>query len=810
MKISVPSWRVSETSIFLHPSTRRRKRPETGKTKASKGLDQNDCYASNMAIAARFVDGSRRHKRRKSTYQEDLVPILVATSENRALVLGKPKAASTTEALIESRVGNYSARPHAASSFLGSQKPHIPVIFDMISEQFFGLQAGNKRLICWSHQSTPDEAAFSALDSPAVDMQILKISTRKSLICGSLESGNVFLASCDGENLAVESFASDLPGSATLAGTVAVTRSVEVTPVGNKRKSSSMSNTSVEVMQIFFRSEGFTLVKHTFANISTDVKLVKRSQVITAEVSVSSVSVASVLGLSSQGSVVIVYSSGKDTEQFFCSISLQTGDLSTYPISLPHDSEQVGLVGGSALAVVRKGQMEVFDAFRGFAMAAVDMPADNSLLVTDAKVPMVCSLYAEDGIIRVATTTISFSQGIPLSLSLQAAISMGQKVETSCLVPKTLMLDQVQSADDDAVQITVESATKSLSNFANTAMKSKSKPDSLLKVFEAAVQLVTQGDNRKGKAVRSAKNGFHSSGRKNGEHVSEPLLESLPAVLVATAIKVTCDIIRGESASMPAQLQTEAALILKTIMQSQKTSSKNFGNLERILMGLRGIDNDLYSPVQFIVDMLRNCKDVSEHHMIRMLKFTIVHLDADDAVRVLSGEERQVRPGEAEPVEESQASELYEMYKSGKKQLANKVVATGIRELLNMLARYSSINKSLFRSAIESTLSRSEILFLLSVTLHMGIPGSGCYARTLGLVSCFMDSLSPPLSTDERNVVDQWQRIVAINVTASETLSRLRPVVHQTLALSRAKRKEKLTSAASKTPAPYQIERLVF
>lgn len=180
----------------------------------------------------------------------------------------------------------------------------------------------------------------------------------------------------------------------------------------------------------------------------------------------------------------------------------------------------------------------------------------------------------------------------------------------------------------------------------------------------------------------------------------------IPQSFIDKSVHIVLSIIlREKKLKKGNKLGLDARHILKDLIQSKRVSARlhfegsyalqETGKVHPLAMVLKyfghaSIENPL-SALQMIVEMIVNCTDLSERHLVIMLDYMMRHAKAGDIIDTVRYHHAETVPKE------------YALVKCHEK----KTVVAGVRAVLQMIVGYSECNEAMLRVALVEELSSS-------------------------------------------------------------------------------------------------------
>lgn len=283
-----------------------------------------------------------------------------------------------------------------------------------------------------------------------------------------------------------------------------------------------------------------------------------------------------------------------------------------------------------------------------------------------------------------------------------------------------------------------------------------------------------------------------ASAMLNGSHPTRSIIKSststraIPSVIVGVATRICVQTLLLKDLSP--DLLHDSSFLLQRLFRTGKVSLRRqlplkvFSKLLRVLEYSGG---ENVSSVDFIHDVLTVCDDVSEYHMVSMLRFYLRE-KATATLPAQTSKEREPRKSFV-------------------------LVLKGVMVLLDRLLEYSCVNETLLLSAARDLLSQQEVILItqmlvayLSGRFRKNAVSQVCRLRVIQWIGVFsglvQSSGGKSVVTVSRAIHDELKRtenILAIKDIADRCMSG----------------KKESTLSRNTTPnqrPPYQVERLVF
>jgi hypothetical protein len=262
----------------------------------------------------------------------------------------------------------------------------------------------------------------------------------------------------------------------------------------------------------------------------------------------------------------------------------------------------------------------------------------------------------------------------------------------------------------------------------------------------------------------------------------------IPSSLVDVASEICVAILLMRTTEMAGGVVYDAGRLLQRCIVTGDVSSRRLLTpyvLSRLLRVLGRPGITCLTPTDLIIDILKYSKDVSEQHIVTVLRFYLR--------RVSTREQKSVR---------AKVSFTFPL--------------KGAIAMMERLVSYSDINEALFRSAARGLTSQEVnvtiriLLALLTGRYHSASTTKGCRLRVIRWLGV-LSELVPDLSmASDLSVI---RRLVADEVKKTESLLYVMEVVDKSVVAVREFSEQLLghaRHAASAQHPPYRIERLVL
>lgn len=452
----------------------------------------------------------------------------------------------------------------------------IPAVYDARQEEGYVLQNGNSRLVRW-----PDsESECFKFQKAAVCLQVLTISSKKSIAYGSLEDGSLFFArsgqSQDGkvdvQVIPPSKTSVSVGGETKHVGTLArvVPPKDEVVKAGSKRKGAVQDSDETVMYQIFVDKHAIILVRRE-VDVSMDAADMSETSRPAQRVTIDLVGAdqkqssviegASLVGSAEEGGTfTIMYScqeaikgasNGNSTvqRQYYATVSLERAALTSTPIELGTTARQACLVGPSLLVVrTVHDELVLYDTARGAQIhraklqdVGVDTLGDIAF-AADSKRGRLAVLFAKGDKLCVAMSSVHIESAsrapAPSKLSLAAGLAAAMKMERgvadvfrwqgsnhlAAISAESTTTSNTNNLQEEAVRQAVEQLDKTVQLICAGSNGSK-KPSMLLDAYESAVSRVMKAtsarvvsNGKDGACAGNPQDAIPSGGKANGVH----------------------------------------------------------------------------------------------------------------------------------------------------------------------------------------------------------------------------------------------------------------------------------------------------
>jgi hypothetical protein len=425
---------------------------------------------------------------------------------------------------------------------------------------------------------------------------------------------------------------------------------------------------------------------------------------------------------------------------FCAAISLANGEISNSPVRLPSQTNQFGLVTETVLAAASSESIYLYDLITGSTLQSKslervirDMDGDSDwVLHTNDKHGILAIFFQKEDHLHVALSTAALDES-NVNLSSNTLKSSSKLACSLLACPNENMFDRVSSTgvdnstnpslvlirSDDSVaralttleetrQVLVSKNGKSCSKSSfreafdasiSTLIKDMSSSNQEIDVLvstDSNPQDCSNGDLRS--PTKRLKNG-KLNGRSHMITNGRKIPPSIPQSFIDGSVQIVLSIILREGQDKSSsELGLDARHVLKDLIQSKRLSTRlhfegsyalqETGKGHPLSMALKylghpSVENPL-SALQMILEMIVNCSDLSERHLVIMLDYMMRHAKADSIVdTVLKGQEE-------------------------------KTIIAGMKTVLTMIVGYSECNEAMLRVALVEELSSSTEAIILA------------------------------------------------------------------------------------------------
>jgi hypothetical protein len=429
---------------------------------------------------------------------------------------------------------------------------------------------------------------------------------------------------------------------------------------------------------------------------------------------------------------------------FCAAISLANGEISNSPVRLPSLSNQFGLVTETVLAAASSEMIYLYDLITGSTLQSKslervirDMDGDSDwVLHTNDKHGILAIFFQKEDHLHVALSTAALDES-NVNLSSNTLKSSSKLACSLLACPNENLFDGVSStgADNNTNSSLVlirldESVSKALKTLEETRQVLISKngescsKTSFREAFDASISTLIKdisSSNQEIEVLGSTDSNPQDScngdlriptkrlkyGKLNGRSHSRSSIKtegrkipaSIPQSFIDGSVQIVLSIILREMQDKnTSELGLDARHVLKDLIQSKRMSARfhfegsyalqETGKKHPLSMALKhlghpSVENPL-SALQMILEMIVNCSDLSERHLVIMLDYMMRHAKADSIVdTVLKGHEK-------------------------------KTIIAGMKTVLTMIVGYSECNEAMLRVALVEELSSSTEAIILA------------------------------------------------------------------------------------------------
>ena len=507
-----------------------------------------------------------------------------------------------------------------------------------------------------------------------------------------------------------------------------------------------------------------SLSQHSSSNADRTVVL---SEAITTDVTASPHAFES--------SVVLLHKD--ESSSFYQLLHLRSATLGP-KVLVPPNSHAAVLLPGGRVVVARPQHLDVYE--RGVWKQSLPVETTKGphyqLLAHGKRIAVVSN---DERSCCVATTVLKLDRSsVPW---LQSSVVMRKR-----------------SLEEDTA--TTSLLSDAITHFATACTKRR---DQLASEYRLAVCMLTADTPTK----RRRKNGVHTGKNAVKPEGNLPVVDD--AAFVQGCLTPLCTLLLDATNT---KNLGEAFAILRALVQSGHVLARPaFGRtlgectLTVLLEKLFSLQKtkSSYTPLQLVVDVLEHCPDVSEHQMIAMLHYCMLHGEAHSLASLL--------PTASSPKKATSNGSR----KRARTISTSKDVALGVGALLYKVLQYSSCNEALLRSAIQSTMSQDEVALLVrlvSASLNACLAKEHCSVelvhRHASWLGALVDSVRPPIENYTTSAFAGAQQVLRQRIKQCEALMSLQGILLSTIASE--KTKSSTPSSRPKQLAPYQVERLVF
>jgi len=429
---------------------------------------------------------------------------------------------------------------------------------------------------------------------------------------------------------------------------------------------------------------------------------------------------------------------------FCAAISLESGDISSRPVKLPSQMKQFGLVAETVVAAASDETISLYDLMSGSILQSISLKrikpgmdeSDDWMLHTNDRLGILGIVYQKEDHLHVAlstasldgsnskfsSTTLNSSTKLVCSLLASQSDNKGHNPTTSFIKMSYEGTDKDSNSSLDIFEIN-ESVAEALSTLEETREIIISKDDeatSFQKTFDACISDLKKAANNSnsgsedsfdGELGKSTKRSRHE--KLNGKSRNLRIPTCIPQSFVNESAKIVLSIIlRERKETLPRSLGSDARQVLKDLIQSKRLSARHHFEgsyalqettsehpLHKTLksLGHPSAENPL-SAIQMILEMIFNCSDLSERHLVIMLDYMLRHAKADGIVDMV-----RYQYGESLPKE-------YSFIGDNEK----KTIIAGVKAILQMVVGYSECNDAMLRVALSEELTSSAEAIILA------------------------------------------------------------------------------------------------
>ena len=779
MRVDLSSWEKTRLSI----PNRRRKVPGVGVNVVKPGESRKSSgYGSKIteckSVATSFVPlvPTRRpikKTRRTGNLGDNVVPHFVVTGENRIVIIGR--RAGLDASLEESQILQYDCRPGIRFLPNDDNLPCVSAVMDPRNGRLVCLENDNRRLISWSTSSTPDNAAHASFDEPLLSLSLLGWEGR-TLVYGTLQSQDLFVASCEENAIKVQTFSSSSSvRNPKHVGTIHAANETDDMKRKHARTQDHLEG-SFSFYQIFAHRRRLVIVRHSLTGLQSAPKEIETASV---QISVSindsfpdrDLDSAELLGTIKDGddneelAVVLLRIGG---EMFVGSLSLRTGSLLQGALRMPAETKCISIVHGCFIAAYVSTDVFLFDIHRAALLSTYSVTEivplqQNRLpqLVGDCKTSDLIVLSdGDEGFQAMASCRLISTGRSRLADALSSAQGDGMLRPQSVVVNMLLSGNSTESLAQRDRQATEVQKALSMIHTTSASIRSSCGAgmgrNSLLDTVQKAANLILgveyyqlekpENPQENGRnmlprkvngahesVVRVQQNGVHSDKRSSfekqilsGTAAGALPFENLPAFFLNEVAFIVANLIVGTQTSAKASNDDNSSAILQEIIATRKLNarillrdengdSRFVGRLCESMATSRGKEKPLYYSTEFIFDMFRYCQDLTESQMVDMLHFLIVSETPNNiSTFIFSGKHPDA---DEEMIETSERFLAVADCKSSEEKiecraLSAKLLTFGVSLLLKEMLGYSRLNGALLRRNLMQVFAREELFVL--------------------------------------------------------------------------------------------------
>lgn len=847
MRIELSPWENVQLSSI--PSRRRRKPGSTSRIPISDSEENEIAFSvafsfvtTTTGIDVRPLKKARRTKELTPTRKATAAtPFAVITNENWIGVVER-HANSDRCSLSESQRMQFASRPGTSFLPTSTSLPAVPAVFDVLHDRFYALQKDNKILLSWESTSAPDTTSYTvSFEEPIISMSLLE-NKNLSIVYGTLRGNNFFMAYPKEGKILSRMLDIDLPDNLQHVGTFAVPGS---TNLGRKKRvrfpedentvDDDRSNDGyVCFVQLFASKKELIILKHEASGVNsaelTGIKTDKNSLPIFDGKSFQS---AKMIGQSADGLLVYV-GLKRDGETSVIALSTSVGVLRRSIYTIPSESCEFSLVN-DFLLMCTSNDLVVYDANRGatlerFPLSEMGYIDKTKPLIFEGCSKNNCLAFVsekDEAMLTLSITTLNSSSRVRLA----DAIMFAQRTES--LRPQSLpgcgeILTLRETKPDEYLY--VRKALKML-HTAEAFVRS-SKPvdipsdffiDAFWKVADrlyderhsqrsfsdlenlcgvaSKANVLQNGDNSvngaNGKALVLLRRNVDDPSKTKRNHGRCPLKE-LPTSFLNDVAFLAARI--AVDADLSEEVRQNAHLMLRDVIRTRKVSARVFqrGGSNRSEFFINIISSiDLYNlktgycSVEFFLDLLRNCQDVSEGQMAKFLHFllsvgssNVFALFLVKCPRKLGIAENVVAASKSYISFSDRLEILSKNERMNMKVASYKVRAKVIFVVMEEIINYSDLNGALLRRGVMEYLSRKDLIifacFLPKFVQAMWRSAKKT-RRLLHITSVVCDCFHGyiPLSLDETAVLEDIKKVVEGELAFTQSLSHLQGLLEQ-------------------------------
>lgn len=839
MKIELSPWAVSDTSVQF-PRKRRRTRSKDDSPLPSSASTR----LSDIPIVAAFADEASNERVPKPGKWESLFSL---TLQNEVRVLGRTFL--NGEPVIQESQRMTQVARHC-NTFISSDDesslPLIPCLYQ--AGRFYALQEGNRRLVSWTTDQTVEEGYSATLASPA-----LSLTRDGKQVLGSCQDGSFFVAGPSSElTLDVEYHYPGIPANAAHVATF-------FDPSQTKKEAPEAKARSI--VQIYADAPYLLIYRHILTsggNISKCVQCAFESSARDVQF----------VGLH-KDNVVLRYSAA--SKNFCCSVSTSEAAVTTR-IALPpcfNDLRRnvVGLVESVMVLAPPQApnggsvkQLYVCDVYREGVSSTIpiDFEYDRLLSLHTDENNRVALVVARDDRVCVAFATFRWRSGETKAGCLSTlAIGLSDHVSFSLMRCGDTSTSLRGCEGTDSVSRAVGLLNEALREVQRMTSKSNRK-NYLSEAYERAMSMVSgYGRTSKDAATdtESANNPQEPSEHKcplNGKKRKSPSQPSssirteamngnrltaspeialepkmLPEAFVRSASQIAVEVLL--LSHLTENTRNDARVWLRRSVRSGKVSARLvFTHLSGILRGLEGhsgTEKTAYSPVDFIFDLFRCCKDVSEQQAVTSVKYLIGYATTRDIYAQLKRDKwhRQLDASLISILRDSDDFEEKLRRSEQERRLFTqesiKMALLAAFSCVRNLASYSKCNEILLKNAVRSVLSPGDLFLLcrlLSKLLSSRMLGTTAEYLVIiqWLAAVSEQRYLPPRPEENLEDVILVQKTIRLQVRTAEGLITLKQLVTSSIDASKKVMPGANSASSQKREShstqSYQIERLVL